>query len=416
MKKEMMILGENCAFSLDSHETGLNNNVLVVGGSGSGKTYSVVEPALLNSSASSVVVTVTKRRIVDRYRPALEKQGYITREINFAFPAKSDVSYDPLAYLHSYSDISDLAQAIMNANPRKEKSHADPYWDEAASSLLAAEIAYVMSTKKDATFADVLEFNERLDLREAESGIVTTLDDDFEKLGKADPKNFAVNCWKTFRALPRTTAGCVFSVMNTTLDKLFTDDIRRMIAKKPSVDVLQMGRERTALFVVTSAVNPSLNMLISLFYAQVFKSLFEHAEKLENGCLEVPVRIICDDFATGGRIPDFQDYISVFREKGMSVMLLLQSESQLISLYGENEATTIINNCDTYVYMGGMDLHTAKSVGERLNAPLDEVLWMPVGREIVFRRGQKPVRTMRYHILEDEKYKRLDTNKEKKRR
>ncbi len=168
--------------------------------------------------------------------------------------------------------------------------------------------------------------------------------------------------------------------------------------------------ERENLFqryVSTSAVNPALHCFINIFYAQAFKTLFEYAESLPSGKLPVPVHVLCDDFATGSRILNFPEYISIFREKQISVTLLLQSESQLESMYGSDDATTIINNCDTYLYMGGMDLKTGRSISERLNIPLDEVLYMPIGQVCIFRRGQKPIITSRYDILKNEQYQQI---------
>ena len=148
-------------------------------------------------------------------------------------------------------------------------------------------------------------------------------------------------------------------------------------------------------------------MLINMFYGQLFKSLFEYAEELPTGVLPVPVRVVCDDFATGGRIADFPEYISIFREKGISVNLLIQSESQLAAMYGEDAATTIINNCDTYIYMGGMDLLTCRSISQRINKPLEDVLYMPIGKEYIMRRGQKPIAADRCDVMSRQDYREI---------
>lgn len=161
-------------------------------------------------------------------------------------------------------------------------------------------------------------------------------------------------------------------------------------------------------------MNPAMNSLVSLFYSMAIKALFEYAESRPDGRLPLPVDILCDDFATGGRILNFAEYISIFREKGISVSLLLQSESQLEAMYGDTNATTILNNCDSYVFFGGNDLLTAKNISYRLNAPLDEVLYMPIGKVVVFRRGQRPVMTSRYNILENPLYQKLTRNFEKR--
>lgn len=405
MAVDRMILGENVIYSTDSNETGLNNNVLVCGSSGCGKTMSISEPCLLETFNSSLIVTVTKRRIVNKYKSVFERRGYVVEDLNFVNPMDSNVSYDPLQYINSYSDITFLAKSIVKANPQKDKSSADPYWDDAATSLLSAEIAYILMTKENATFSDVLELHDGIDFKESGGLIATSLDNKFEFLAEKDPRCFAVSCWKSFRQLPIKTASCVFGTLNTTIDTIFSPELRKMITEKKKVDFEQLASRKTVLFVSTSAVNPSLHCFINMFYAQAFKTLFEYAESLPNGKLPIPVHVLCDDFATGSRILNFPEYISVMREKQISVCLLTQSESQLESMYGIDDATTIINNCDTYLYMGGMDLKTGHSISERMNIPLTDVLEMPIGQMFIFRRGQKPIVTTRYNISRDERYK-----------
>lgn len=180
-----------------------------------------------------------------------------------------------------------------------------------------------------------------------------------------------------------------------------------MMSMSRRVKFIELASRKTILFVTTSPVNPALNCFVNMFYGHVFKQLFEFAENQVSGKLPVPVHVLCDDFATGSRIMHFPEYISIFREKRISVTLLLQSESQLEAMYGSDNATTIINNCDTYLYMGGMDLRTAQNVSLRLNVPLDEVLYMPIGQEILFRRGQCPVVTRRYDIRKNDLYQQV---------
>ena len=411
--EDQMILGEGVVYSTDCNITRLNNNVLICGGSGSGKTTGIVEPRLLDTYNTSLIVTVTKRRIVNKYKDMFIKRGFIVRDANFIDPEKSDIAFDPLEYVTSYTDIRFLAEAIVKANPQKDKSNVDPYWDQAATSLLSAEIAYTMMTNEDATFADVLSLHDKLIFTESNGRLETSLDIEFNYLNNIKPNCFAVQCWRSFQQLPIKTASCVFSTLNTTIDTIFNPKLRKMIAKKEKIDFEEIATKKTVLFISTSAVNPALFSFINMFYAQMFKQLFEFAENQPTGYLPVPVHVICDDFATGGRILNFPEYISIFREKRISVTLLLQSESQLENMYSIEDTTTIINNCDTYIYMGGMDLTTARHISERLNAPLEDVLYMPIGQEIIFRRGQKPIITKRYNIYQNEKYKNITKEFEK---
>jgi type IV secretory pathway TraG/TraD family ATPase VirD4 len=187
---------------------------------------------------------------------------------------------------------------------------------------------------------------------------------------------------------------------------MFSENILGLMRKKKQVDFKKFAQNKSVLFIVSSPVSDALSSLISIFYATAIRELFDFAENQKNGRLPYPTHIICDDFASGARIPDFPQYISIIREKGLSVSLLCQSESQLESMYSNHEATTIINNCDTYVFTGGMDIKTAQSVAMRLNRPIDEVLSLPIGTFVIFRRGDTPRIVQRYPIFDDPLYQR----------
>ena len=455
MTNEKVILGEGCIYSTDCDETGVNNNIIVCGGSGCGKTMSVSEPRLLETVDSSLITTVTKKRLVHKYKPLFESRGYEVWDLDFVNPHLGNAGYDPLKYVRNTKDIVFLARSLVMADQRKAASSADPFWEDSAVSLLSAEIAYTLYKNKNATFTDVIKMHDSLDLKPSPGGSITTAyDREFRSLaGEDEPvyqwtdpddalfpeleninyapgkelhvqrsryaqkktrriRNmkqddlaaFAVSCWNTFNDAAEKTARSIYVSLNSVIDSLFTSDLRAMIANKKSVDFKKIANKKVVLFVTTSPVNPSLNFFINMFYGTAIKQLFEYAEGRPDGTLPVPVHILCDDFATGGRIPDFPEYISIFREKKISVTLLIQSESQLAGMYGQTNATTIINNCDTYVYMGGMDYATAGSISRKLDVPVSDVLYMPVGDEIIFRRGQKPVRTKRYNIRADNRY------------
>lgn len=287
MRADIMILGEgqNAVYSTDSNETGLNNNVIVCASSGGGKTCSILEPRLLATFNSSLIVTCTKRRIVDKYRDVFLKRGYSVFDLNFVRPTESNVAYDPLAYVSSYSDITFLAETIVNANPRKENTTADPYWDNAAESLLSALISYVLMTEDNPTFADVLKLNDSLTITDGGSRIETSLDSKFARIAQKDPNCFAVTCWNSFKVLPIKTASCVYGTLNTTIDTIFSPELRKMINSKNKVYFERLANHKTVLFITTSAVNPTLNCFINMFYAQMFKQLFEYAESLPSGMM-----------------------------------------------------------------------------------------------------------------------------------
>lgn len=408
MQKEKIILGNGVETDNDSDSTQLNNNIVIVGPSGCGKTMSYAEARLLETNESSMIVAVSKRRLVEKYKLMFEKRGYQVLDLNFADPENSEVAYDPMAYVKKESDMVYLAESIVYANPKKRENSKDPYWDQAAVSLLTALIACVHETVAEPDFVTVLNGLSNLGITEGLDGtIATTLDDTFAKLKKKNAHSLACTAWQTFCNCPVRTAGCILSALNTTLDTIFTSELKSMIRDKRAVDFETLGSRKTVLFVTTSAVNQSLHCFANMFYGNAIKELFQYAEKLPSGELPVPVHMLCDDFACGSRILNFPEMISIFREKRISVSILIQSESQLASMYGDNDAVTILNNCDRYVYMGGMDLRTCKNISERVNLPLDEVLYLPVCEEYVFQRGQRPVKTKRYNIRENRQYQKV---------
>ncbi|MDO5132826.1 MAG: type IV secretory system conjugative DNA transfer family protein [Eubacteriales bacterium] len=406
--------GENCVFSSDSSKTGLNNNILVIGTSGCGKTVSILEPRILETFNKSLIATVTKRRIVNKYSAVMKRRGYKVLDLNFVHPSEGTCGYDPMMYIGSYNDITFLARSIVLANPQKAHSNADPYWDDGATSLFSAELCYTLQTKENPTFADVLEFHNKLTFEERNGVITTNYDRKFEYLAEKDPSSFAVSCWKSFKQLPIKTASCIFSALNTTIDSVFTPELKEMFRMEKMVDFEKLASEKTVLFITTSPVNASLNSFISSFYGTLFKELFEFAEDQTDGKLPIPVDVLADDFATGCPVHMFDQYVSIFREKALSVTILIQSESQLSSLYGSDKATTIINNFDTIVFLGSMDIETGRSISLRANRPLDDVLYMPIGSEIIFRRGTKPIFTKRYNIFQNEMYKKVTAAYEKR--
>ena len=411
-----MILGNGpgCVFSTDSNVTGVNNNVLVIGGSGSGKTMSVGEANLLETYNRSKIVTVTKRRIVDKYTPMLRSRGYEIWDLDFVHPQRGTAAYDPMYFIHDYKDIDFVARGIVLANPKKEQSNADPYWTEAAMSLMKALISYVKDTQAHPTFNDVLTMLDHLVFEDGGGQIRTNYDRLFQALADKDPGSYAVSNWKSFSKLPIKTASCVFGTLNSSIDMIFTPELRKMFQMSRKVDIKQLARKKVVLMLTSSPVNPSLNCFINMFYAQVFKELFEFGEEQPDGKLPVPVDLVADDFCTGCPVPLFDQYISIFREKGLSVTLLIQSESQLVSLYGIDAATTIINNCDSYIFMGSNDLHTARSISQRMGRPVEEVLQMKVGNQVLFRRGMKPKIGKRYNILENELYQKVTRDYERR--
>lgn len=418
MITERMILGNNCIYNGDPKLTGLNRNVLIVGGSGSGKTVSFVEPALMEplkvKKPNNKIVILTKRDIPDKYIHLYKAAGFNTYDLDFSNPERGNCCNDPLTYIRSEEDISDLAHSIIMANERKEHSTADPFWDDSSEQLLAAEIAATLMTKDKPTFADVLDLHFSLKIEESGCGITTSLDPMFRKIEKTAPDCYAITCWRTFKEAAPKTAKSIYVSMNPTL-RAYTTSIRNSMRTKPSVDFNKFASEKSILFIITSPVKKALHGLANIFVSQAISELFTIADEAETGTLPIPVDIIFDDFATGAKVSEMPEKLSICRAKGIAFLgILLQSESQLKRMYSEAESIEIIDNCDSYVFFGGNNYETARSLSLKLNVPLDEILYLPVGQIVVFRRGQRPVFSTRFDTFNDEFYQKITQAQEKK--
>ena len=429
--KNLTCLAEGCVFPTNLNETGINANEIIVGPTRCGKTASVVEPKLLHTYNGSLIVSLTKRALVDKYAPMFQKRGYEVWDLNLAEPGIGNIAYDPMDFIETERDIIQLASTIVGGEPsRGREGEKDPYWNESAISGLAAVIDLAVLGQKQegkkAQFRDFYKLYSKLELDTSRDGNCTTnLDAGFDWADKHFPENQASRMWRTIRGNATRTAGCIYSIMNNAVDKLMSKELlSAMESKQKRVSFEEMGNKKVVLFVTTSPVNKSQQKLATLFFADAFRVLYEYAEKQSSRELPVPVHLVCDDFACGSIIPDFDEYISVFCAKGISTTLLLQSESQLENMYGKHAATTIINNCDTYLYMGGMDDTTCQNISKRRNVPVEEVYSMPLEQVVLFRRGAKPVVSRRYQTYEDPEYKQLtekqvgsrEVDSEKKRR
>lgn len=408
---DLTCLADGYVFETSQDVTGINANEIVVGPTRSGKTVSVVEPKLLHTYNSSVIVSLTKRTLVEKYTPIFQERGYEVWDLNLANPKQSNIAYDPFAFIENEKDITKFAQTVIEGENTAKNSNIDPYWSQSAISAMAAMIglakANAESRGKKLCFSDFYDLYSNLKFDTSGNNVSTSLDYLFEAYELRHPGNQPCRLWKTLTINAPRTAYCIFSTMNNAVDKLLTPEVVASTRGKRKVSFADIGTKKVILFVTTSPVNKSLEKLSTMFFADAFKTLFEFAESLPSKELPVKTHLICDDFATGSKIPDFDQYLSVFCAKGISVTLLLQSESQLEGMYGAVPATTIINNCDTYLYLGGMDNMTCRNISKRRNIPIEDVYSMPLEQVMLFRRGAKPVSARRYQTYQDPLYKKI---------
>lgn len=407
--KDLTCLADGQVFPASFEETGINCNELIIGPTGAGKTYSISLPRIVHTYNKSLVVPIAKKALREKCGKLLEERGYRVINLDYAYPENCVVGYDPMDYIHSAADVVQTAKNLIGMNESQTRTGGiDPYWNDSAASVLAAIIALVRLKAEyygeKPSFVEVIEIYRSMKIEDNVGHFKSNLDPKFDRLESLYPGNQASELWKTIKGLASRTASCIISIVNNALDKIFSENIIEMMRKKERINFADLGKEKIALFVTTSPVNLTLQNFVNLMYADMFRTLFETAEMNEESCLDVPVHIICDDFACGSKINKFEDYISIFRAAGISVTLLLQSESQLSGMYGQTAATTIINNCDTYVYMGGRDVETCKSISCRVNKPVNVIMDMPLEQVMVFRRGATPVISRRYQILDDPFY------------
>jgi len=388
--KNEMILAKDRYYSLNCYETKRNNNVLVVGTSGAGKTRSIVIPNLLQATGS-YIVSDPKGNLYGKYKDYLKSKGYVVKCIDFV-NAKGVNHYNPFNYIHSERDIIKMAHMLVGI--RDAQSTADPYWEQSSEVLVSALLAYLHYHRgeDDHTLNALMKLVNACALGGSKGEFFenTAMDRIMDEAKKRVPHSFACTQYDKARLAPARTFASTLTTVQAKLGLLDCDTVREL-TKKDDINIASIGRRKTALFVCVSDNDRSLDSLANLFFTQAMNELCLYADqKCKDNRLPVDVRFILDDFATNCVIGDFPRMIASIRSRGISTMLMIQAESQLMNTYN-NDGRTIIGNCDTYVYLGGNDIDTATSVSERSNMPLDKILNMPVETNWIFRRGEKPV-------------------------
>lgn len=388
------ILAQGVEASYDEYTSGLNDNVLVVGGSGTGKTRGVVRPNLLQATGS-YIVSDPKGNLYDQYARYLLARGYRVERLDFVHPERSTVHYNLFSYLENETDA--LRVAHMMTDAKAAGNHSDMFWEYSSELLLMALISYIHESMRPSHW-NMAELNELLRLASRRNDAsAASLDRKMKAFKEAHPDSLGARCYESVSTSPDRTWDCIVVTAAAKYAPYDTKELRELM-KTDTVNLREIGDRETALFVVVSDTDRSMDVLANLFFSQAMQVLCRVADATPESRLKVPVRFILDDFATNVCIDEFPRMISSIRSRGISAMLMIQAESQLESRYGQ-DAATIISNCDTYLYLGGNDITTAMNVGRRCDLPMLDILGMQPHECLVFRRGQNPVRTRTFDLV-----------------
>ena len=409
-----------------------NKNVLVVGGSGSGKTRFWLKPNLLQCH-SSYVVTDPKGSIVVECGNALLKNGYKVRILN-TINFKKSMHYNPFAYVHSEKDILKLVTTLMT-NTKGEGSGGDPFWEKSERLLLTALIAYLHyeAPVEEQNFATLLEMLNTMQVLEDDEEYQNPVDLLFEELAKKKPNSFAGRQYKLYKLAAGKTAKSILISCGARLAPFDIQELRDLTM----YDELQLdtlGDKKTALFLIMSDTDSTFNFLISMVYTQLFNLLCDKADDQYGGKLPVHVRCLIDECANIGQIPNLEKLVATIRSREISACLVLQAKSQLKAIYKDN-ADTIIGNMDSQIFLGGSEPTTLKDLSEMLgketidafntsdtrgNSPSYGTTFQKMGHELLSRdelavldggkcilqlRGVRPFLSDKYDLTQHPNYK-----------
>ena len=411
-----------------------NKNVLVVGGSGSGKTRFFIKPNLMQLH-SSYVVTDPKGSIAVECGKLMLRNGYkvkIFNSINF----KKSHHYNPFAYIHSEKDILKLVTTLI-ANTKGDGKSGDDFWQKAETLLYTALIGYIHyeAPEEEQNFATLIEFINAMEVREDDETFENNVDLAFKELAQREPNHFAVRQYKKYKLAAGKTAKSINISCGARLAPFDIQELRE-ITMYDELELDTLGDRKTALFLIMSDTDSTFNFLISMIYSQLFNLLCEKADDVYGGRLPVHVRCLIDECANIGQIPNLEKLMATIRSREISACLVLQAQSQLKALYKDN-ADTIIGNCDSSIFLGGKEPGTLKELNQALGketidtfntgesrgrevshslnyqklgkdlATIDELAVLDGGKCILQLRGVRPFLSDKYDITRHPNYKYL---------
>ena len=415
-------------------KTARNKNVLVVGGSGSGKTRFFIKPQIMQMH-SSYCITDPKGSLVCETGKMLQKNGYrikVLNTINF----KKSMRYNPFSYIHSEKDVLKLVTCLMQ-NTKGEGKGSDPFWEKAEQLLYTALIGYIWleAPEEEKNFNTLIEMINAMEVREDDEDFENQVDIIFRELKEKNPNHFAVRQYAKYRLAAGKTAKSILVSCGARLAVFDIAELREVTAYD-ELELDTLGDRKTALFLIMSDTDDSFNFLISMCYTQLFNLLCEKADDVYGGRLPVHVRCLIDECANIGQIPKLEKLIATIRSREISACLVLQAQSQLKAVYKDN-ADTIIGNCDSRLFLGGSEPTTLKELSASLGketidiantsenrgkevshglsfqklgkdlASVDELSVLDGGKCILQLRGVRPFLSDKYDITKHPNYKYL---------
>ena len=420
-------LTKNVKLGLNARAHKRNLNVLVVGGSGAGKTFSYCKPNIMQANSSFVTLD-PKGEILRDTGHLLESKGYEVRVLDLINMEKSHC-YNPFEYLRNDNDVQRLVTNLFKSTTPKGSQSNDPFWDTAASMLLLALIYYLVyrAPKDEQNFSMVMEMLKYGAIEDEESNKPTTLDVLFQQLEDEVPNHIALKYYRSYHSGSGKTLKSIQVTLQSRLEKFNLESMAKL-TNTDELSLSTLGEKKVALFAIIPDNDTSFNFLVSILYTQLFQQLFYTADYKYGGSLPIPVHFVMDEFANVSLPDDFDKILSVMRSRNVSVSIILQNLAQLKALF-DKQWESIIGNCDTFLYLGGNEQSTHKYVSELLGKETidtdshtrsygshgsystnyqntgrelltpDEVRMLDNKYALLFIRGEKPVKDEKYNML-----------------
>ena len=434
-QKQNKILTRHVRLGLDTHKHRRSLNVLVIGGSGAAKTRGYVKPNILEAN-TNYVITDPKMEVLTDTGGYLKKKGYDVRVLNLVNLEQSD-GYNPFCYLRDEKDALKLVNTLIQATTPKGSHESDPFWTKSETALLQAIILMLHqeAPEDEQNFSMVMRVLEYAEVREDDDEYISPLDLLFKAMEHEHPESVALRQYKVFKQAAGKTAKSILISCGARLAPFDIAELRELM----SYDEMELdciGDRKTALFVIISDTDDTFNFVVAIMYSQLFNLLCDKADDVYNGRLPVHVRCLLDEFANIGQIPKFDKLIATIRSREISASIILQSQSQLKTIY-KDAADTIVGNCDCTLFLGGKEKSTLKELSEILGKETidlyntsetrstnnsyglnyqktgkqlmseDEIAVMDGGKCILQLRGVRPFLSDKYDITKHPKYKML---------